>query len=464
MGGFAGLSVGVLTGRPLLARPYQGRHALVLVNALVNLSRLIDAIVDMGFGSLLSLSIVDFPSQLMYWLVANFNPASSELLLDSMRRIRIEPNDVRVLGFPNGQQPIVKKTKSETCDLYTGWPAMFGREDYKVTPKQVADKMLSFVDGGDWFRRLFLILVEYLIIGNFSTAYVYPHLLKSLVDVRNARNLAWCEHTLTTLVEKRVACRLRKITLEFNGPSLFLAVLFPTIFLFFDFLEYVLFDVIYVIARVFYVDRVKCVRRSVPRAVPIVSAWSGDKLKERNNKEIDLGGFGMGLIEPRLMGSTNEPQLEFGLEGEGCFRSGDLVIPADERLKCLSSDVVEIISILQSAPKDLVEDAEFAMVGNALRGFYAQPHSGWGSPFERWYGRDGKVTRMKPFGARRRIFFTALRQSKDVETEVGGVKPSGFGEVEGRSDIALERSKKVFSRRATRKTKQSADLVFAICD
>ncbi|KAK6146116.1 hypothetical protein DH2020_019985 [Rehmannia glutinosa] len=104
----------------------------VLVNALVNLSPAqIDAIVDMGFGSLLSLSIVDFPSQLMYWLVANFNPASSELLLDSMRRIRIEPNDVREYWGSPRREPIVKKTKSETCDLYTGWPAMFGREDYK---------------------------------------------------------------------------------------------------------------------------------------------------------------------------------------------------------------------------------------------------------------------------------------------------------------------------------------------
>ncbi|KAK6138881.1 hypothetical protein DH2020_027373 [Rehmannia glutinosa] len=175
----------------------------------------------MGFGSLLPFSIVDFPSQLMFWLVANFNPTSSELLLDSFRRIRIELIDVqRVLGFLNGQEAVVKKTKSESCDLYNGWPAMFEREDYRVTTKQVANKMRIFVDGGDWFSRLFLILVEYLIIGNFSTGYVYPHLLKSLEDIRNVRNLAWCEHTLATLVEKRAGWSPEKIP-NLMGPCYF---------------------------------------------------------------------------------------------------------------------------------------------------------------------------------------------------------------------------------------------------
>ncbi|KAK6158326.1 hypothetical protein DH2020_005640 [Rehmannia glutinosa] len=470
----------------------------VLVNALGNLSPAqIDAIVDMGFGSLLSLSIVDFPTQLMYWLVANFNPASSELLLDSMRRIRIEPNDVqRVLGFPNGQQPIVKKTKSETCDLYTGWPAMFGREDYKVTPKQVADKMLSFVDGGDWFRRMFLILVEYLIIGNFSSAYVYPHLLKSLVDVRNVRNLAWCEHTLTTLVEKRAAWSPEDNT-EFNGP-------------FFD----------------------------GPHRVGLERGQTKGKEQQGNRPWWVWDGAYRAPFDGE---AQTEPLGEFGLEGEGCY-SRDLVIPADAKDLVEDAEFAMVGNVAKGFLCSTALPGGVRRSDDGMEGTESQQNEAFWSKaeniaaieaiesaflkrdeFKKWCDeapsfsigltqdtnvgrwedildtsrhyeksvneegdvRDGGMASVEVGVLEMNVGGAAMQAGiekpatvedseiggpgghdapssenpkTDVETEVGGVKPVALGRSRRASDIALERSKKVFSRRATRKTKQSAVL------
>ncbi|KAK6141198.1 hypothetical protein DH2020_025058 [Rehmannia glutinosa] len=219
-----------------------------------------------------------------------------------------------------------------------------------------------------------------------------------------------------------------------------------------------------------------------------------------------------------------------------------LVIGALIRLKCLSSDVVEIISILQTVSKDLVEDVEFVMVGNVAKGFLCstalpggvrrsddgmkgsesqQNEAFWSKPeniaaieaiesaflkrdeFKKWcdeaqnfslgltqdtnvgrwddildtsrhyeksvkkvgHVRDGGMASMeagvhdsKIGGSGGHDALLSEKSKTDVETEVGGMKPGGSGEVKGKRDIALERSKKVFSRRAAMKTKKSVAL------
>ncbi|KAK6146381.1 hypothetical protein DH2020_020250 [Rehmannia glutinosa] len=302
------------------------------------------AVVEMGFGSLLSLKIEDFNKKLTYWLVENFNALSSELVLDDGRRIHIETEDVgRVLGFPNGDVVIEQKKKSGQCALYDQWRTMFGKNNSKVTAGELAAKMIECVDGGDWFRRHFVTLVASVIIGNLQCGYINPLILNCLDDVSKIREFNWWDYTLNTLIYKRVKWdETNKI--EFNGPVLFLTV--------------------------FYLDRVSVlwrgVPRGVPRTLPTFASWTMEKVKKRISIELDLGGFGQGYMDgPYVDGAS----LQLQTEGLVVSKEKQSSLPGPSNIlgklsqACLASDVVEIISLIQDAPSDVVLEPKFSEIG-----------------------------------------------------------------------------------------------------
>lgn len=47
-----------------------------------------------------------------------------------------------------------------------------------------------------------------------------------------------------------------------------------------------------------YVDGIKCPSLPMVRKRPPTSAWSMEVLREREEKEIEAGGFGLGEVEP----------------------------------------------------------------------------------------------------------------------------------------------------------------------
>ncbi|KAK6145850.1 hypothetical protein DH2020_019719 [Rehmannia glutinosa] len=108
-----------------------------------------DAVVEMGFGGLLSLRITEYPSSFIWWLIENFNPISCELVLAQGRFICVDYSDVeRVLVFPNGPINIYKKTKSKQNDLYDNCAGLFGKTVKLVTTTEVCNKMVECKDDG----------------------------------------------------------------------------------------------------------------------------------------------------------------------------------------------------------------------------------------------------------------------------------------------------------------------------
>ncbi|KAK6147751.1 hypothetical protein DH2020_018663 [Rehmannia glutinosa] len=178
----------------------------------------------MGFGSLFSLKIDDYNKKVTYWLVENFNALSSELVFEDGRHIHLEREDVgRVLGFPDGDIVIEKKRKSGKCALYDEWKTMFPNF-HKVTSGDLAVRMMQCVDGGDWFRRHFITLVDSVLIGNLQSGYINPLILNCLDDVSKIREFNWWDYTLNTLISKRVKWDETN-KYEFNGPILLLTVI-----------------------------------------------------------------------------------------------------------------------------------------------------------------------------------------------------------------------------------------------
>ncbi|KAK6131732.1 hypothetical protein DH2020_034529 [Rehmannia glutinosa] len=311
------------------------------------------AVIEMGFGSLFSLKIDDFNKKLTYWLVENFNALSSELVFEDGRRIHLEREDVgRVLGFPDGDIVIEKKKKSGKCALYDEWKTMFPNF-HKVTAGDLAVRMMQCVDGGDWFRRHFVTLVDSVLIGNLQSGYINPLILNRLDDVSKIREFNWWDYTLNTLLSKRVKWDETN-KYEFNGPVLLLTV--------------------------FYLDRVSVLGRDVPRTLPAFAPWTMEKVKKRIRKEFLHGGFGQGYVEapyvgvvplqPRLEGLVADQGKQSFLPGTSSAGGGGRLVfwqgyiaKIKSRISCLASDVVEIISLIRDAPSEVTEVPEFSEIG-----------------------------------------------------------------------------------------------------
>ncbi|CAH9076699.1 unnamed protein product, partial [Cuscuta europaea] len=195
----------------------------VLVKAL---SGMTDAqkedIKKIGFGAVFNLDIAEIPGKLGYWVVENFDPKKCSLVLLDGSIVRITEEDVaRVLGFPLGGKKIVQKKKNEDCALLQEWRAIFDKEDYKISPSDVSAAMLSKSEGGDWFKRHFVVLVVYLLLDSTQNGYVTPLIMNHLEDVEKISELNWCNHVINCLIEKKVSWEKKKEK-AFTGPLLFL--------------------------------------------------------------------------------------------------------------------------------------------------------------------------------------------------------------------------------------------------
>lgn len=105
-------------------RPGELRNALQALSDVQKCS-----VREMGFGGLLLLDIWDTPTRLGRWLVESFDPRSRTITLSTGERLHIAPEDVAItLGFPMGDVPMVRKSKSVVSETGKLWRALFGEK------------------------------------------------------------------------------------------------------------------------------------------------------------------------------------------------------------------------------------------------------------------------------------------------------------------------------------------------
>nr|GME18463.1 uncharacterized protein LOC109167340 [Ipomoea batatas] len=114
--------------------------------------------------------------------------------------------------------------------------------------------MLNCEDGGEWFKRFFMVLVSSMFIESPQNGSLETQVLYYLDNVSNIPCMNWCSFVMNALMETSAEW-LKKRSEYFPGPLLFLLV--------------------------FYVDRIVLFKCHVPKAFPAFIGWTFDLLKDR---------------------------------------------------------------------------------------------------------------------------------------------------------------------------------------
>ncbi|CAH9053472.1 unnamed protein product [Cuscuta europaea] len=300
------------------------------------------AVQEIGFGGLLNLEISQLPSKMAFWVVENFNPRNCTLRLQEGHNVHISDEDVaRVFGLPMGATQIVPQENHEPCNILKEWRAMFKKGGRKITPADISDAMLLCEEGDIWFVRHFVVLVVTVIFDSGANGYAHPLIMNNLENESKIKGLNWCRYVISCLIENKLSWEKNKKT-AFNGPLLFLMMV--------------------------YVDRVVLYQRTIERKLPVIIGWNAHMLRERENAEIEAGGFGSGYVDDplQLIGSDDsgigddEPKVHVRMfaEKSSCIAElvNDIITIANEDPACIMEK--ESMNKLQEAGEKLIAFAK----------------------------------------------------------------------------------------------------------
>ncbi|XP_042038175.1 uncharacterized protein LOC121784058 [Salvia splendens] len=140
--------------------------------------------------------------------------------------------------------------------------ARCGKGRFKMTPKDIPHLMMQEVNGGDFFKKLFMFLLENALIETPADGHCKPKILNFVDDVDDIKNLNWCGYVLSVL-EATFPTWANRQSVNFSGPIYFLVGA--------------------------YVDRVIYCRRRVIRSWPTINGWTTEALKQR--AEVEHGQY-----------------------------------------------------------------------------------------------------------------------------------------------------------------------------
>ena len=198
---------------------------------LSNLSSLTDmqkaAVRELGFGALLDYyKVGSVPTTLAFWLLENFDHLRCTLKLPTGDEILIEDKDVElVLGFPRGEIEFNRSDRMTGINYLKNVP--FEEEvDILYTTTKVLEKVLKKdAEGGVWFRKIFLMLMETALIETSACGYVKPRIVEVIDDLANIKTYNWCQYLLDNLTRTHKLWSKNKSKV-FSGPIVFLVVCF----------------------------------------------------------------------------------------------------------------------------------------------------------------------------------------------------------------------------------------------
>ncbi|KAL6572518.1 hypothetical protein OROMI_013476 [Orobanche minor] len=159
---------------------------------------------------------------------------------------------------------------------------------HKITIKKLHEAALSCVDGGAWFKRLFMVAIQATFMESTANGYISPFILNCLADVNRIKDWNWSEYVMRSLIENRTAYAEENAS-HFVGPLLFLML--------------------------FYVDRVRYKVQKTLREFPVIANWTTKLLRSREKAEIKGGCFGDGLpqepIQIDIAPATHDKKVDY---------------------------------------------------------------------------------------------------------------------------------------------------------
>ncbi|KAL6581324.1 hypothetical protein OROMI_007247 [Orobanche minor] len=305
----------------------------------------VSAVDEMGFQAVRDLNINTIPSRLAYWVVDNFNHNSSELLLTRNRRILVTEDDVtRVYGFPKGKRFIQRFQKKDESQLFDEMMDYIpGTQRHKITIKKLHEAALNCLDGGAWFKRLFMVAIQATFMESTANGYVSPFILNCLSDVNRIKDWNWSEYVMRSLIENKTAYAEENAS-HFVGPLLFLML--------------------------FYVDRVRYKVQKTLREFPVIANWTTKLLRSREKAEIKGGCFGDGLpqdpIQIEIAPATHDNKVDYTsipktsrIQAPAAETGAGVNIEVLLTAKKITELALHMMKLIETAPEDVVNTPSF---------------------------------------------------------------------------------------------------------
>ncbi|RAL45826.1 hypothetical protein DM860_009690 [Cuscuta australis] len=279
-----------------------------------------------------------------YWLVKNFDARRSSLVLPDGMKLHMTAFDVHsVLGLPYGGVKIENNKRNRDTDLLKEWRMKFGKCNNRITPTELADEMLGCKEGGEWFVRHFVLLVMSVLVDGTSHGYVNSLVLDHLRDVGRVKRLNWSHYVLEKLIDNKMKWE-KSPERYFCGPFVLLLV-------------------------------------------SSIKGWTCKELRERENKEVSGRGFGMGhdngplekgkhiLLTKVAVGhsATNGEHVGTSYGKQPTVDNAKMVLVRRfaAKSKILASTIIDMIKMLQEAPREMFVDEKFCKLrglGHRLMG------------------------------------------------------------------------------------------------
>ncbi|XP_071694410.1 uncharacterized protein [Rutidosis leptorrhynchoides] len=225
-----------------------------------------DVVRKIGFGKMLEIEFNEIPCKLGYFCVDKYNHETSLIELP-IGNIEITKRSIhQMYGLPIGGMKIETKgiRTQKGNELYGLWRKQYGGTN--VRPNDVLDKILESEETGWLFVLNFLVLFASTMIEGNQLGSVNTKFLSNITSEDEIMKFDWCEYLLSCLKETVRSWKDENTGVMFVGSISTLVL--------------------------HYVQATKCGTIYVSSQRSTLAEWTSLKLKEREQAEIGLGGFG----------------------------------------------------------------------------------------------------------------------------------------------------------------------------
>ncbi|KAK9682347.1 hypothetical protein RND81_10G066900 [Saponaria officinalis] len=243
----------------------------------------LQAIKNIGFGGLLHLQTDTIPGQLAYWLASSFDPYKSSLMDE---HLPIQDVDIHIaLGISIGPRVVNEAVHNDKSEDFSHqvekWKLQYDK-DKKIESKDILAQMKLQRDGGEDFKRNFIVYIVSTFLGGVKSSIVSLKILKTLGNIDDIPLYNWCEFTRKKLVENVILWQKEELRLESGKENVFKGPIMVLVYI--------------------YLDRLVFKSRTVPRTFPTVSSWSKESINHRTKEEKKLTKtFGKGFVDCRMI-------------------------------------------------------------------------------------------------------------------------------------------------------------------
>ncbi|KAK9689762.1 hypothetical protein RND81_09G079100 [Saponaria officinalis] len=306
----------------------------------------LQAIKEMGFGGLVQIQTDTVPGQLAYWLASDFDPYKSSLMDGELP---IHDIDIKIaLGIPMGPRVVDEAVFGDKSEEFSSavekWKLQY-EKDKRIEPKDILSKMKTQRDGGEEFKRNFIVYIVSTFLGGVKSSIVSLKVLKCLNNVAEIPNFNWCEFTRKKLVDNVISWQKEEVKQDITKENVFKGPIMGLVYV--------------------YLDRVVFKIRTVPRTFPTICSWSKEFICDRIKQEKKFTKtFGKGFVDCRMIikeeNAADKPEA-----------SHHELEHSDSKAKMCVEKLVSAAKQLDSELPDSVAISKMVSIADAMVGGFA---------------------------------------------------------------------------------------------